>query len=203
MPILRRPVKGARSSSVHMMPETDGLSKLPDQPISVQRSRSEVGKKVNTMKERNKVVSPTSNPASAPPHLQRTAHPVIGRRKFQVGGQLKKELNPTQVDSAVQAWRKSPEWYERSSGRAELTDSPIDMMLLGSAAGSAGKVSGFLSKYITKKADQELGSLLAGKATNLVWSDAQPIGTAVLTTTEHAVPKIYWGKQGMDFLSGK
>lgn len=92
MPILRRPVKGARSSSVHMMPETDGLSKLPDQPINVQPSRSEVGKKVNTMKERNKVVSPTSNPASAPPHLQRTAHPVVGRkRRLQQGGSMSLE----------------------------------------------------------------------------------------------------------------
>ncbi len=88
MGILRKPkVKGARSSSVNMMPETGPLSMLPYQPISVQRSRSEVVKKVNTMKERNKVASPTSNPSSAPPHLQRTAHPVR-KRRFQQGGSM-------------------------------------------------------------------------------------------------------------------
>lgn len=159
MPILRRPVKGARSSSVHMMPETDGLSKLPDQPINVQPSRSEVGKKVNTMKERNKVVSPTSNPASAPPHLQRTAHPVVGRkRSFQQGGQLSKE----ELDAKLKAWHNSPEWYAQASGRADITDSPVDYLMLGPTEATGKllwKAAASTGEAIAKPALATLGAL--------------------------------------------
>jgi len=89
MGILRKPkVKGARSSSVNMMPETEPLSMLPYQPVNTQKARSKPGKKVDTMRARNKVAAPTSNPSSAPPHLQRTAHPVTGNRKFQLGGKF-------------------------------------------------------------------------------------------------------------------
>lgn len=213
MPILRRPVKGARSSSVHMMPETDGLSKLPDQPINVQPSRSEVGKKVNTMKERNKVVSPTSNPASAPQHLQRTAHPVVGRkRRYQQGGVMPHSLSQEQLDDKIKDWRHSPKWYNRASGRAELTDSPIDMVLLGGVANATGKVAGLTANFIEKKAGQELSNVLsniaarnfaANKATKLVFSDINNVATPMLRVVQHSSTPVYAAKQGIDLINNK
>lgn len=122
-------VVGRRSGIVSIMPNTENASMLPKTSVSVHSGSYEAKPKVDTMRERNNYASPTSNPAGAPPHLQRTAHPVnpiIGRKKirFQQGGILKKELNPAQVDSAVQAWRNSPEWREKASGRMEQP--PID-----------------------------------------------------------------------------
>jgi len=140
-----------------------------------------------------------------PEHLNLSKSTNFTPSIYQEGGKLipRKELSPAQLDSTVQAWRKSPEWYNQASGRAEITDSPIDMVLLGGAAIYAGKASGFLSRYITKKADQELGKVLAGQATKLGWSETEPILGSLAKTAERGIPGTYWVKQGVDLLNNK
>jgi hypothetical protein len=78
---------GRRSGIVRMFPETDKSTMLPNTTPKVNRGRSEVGKKVNTMTERNKVASPTSNPGSdTSPRNKNPRWPA--KRKFQQGGSL-------------------------------------------------------------------------------------------------------------------
>lgn len=360
-------VVGRRTGVSGIMPEIDHLTMLPATSVSVQRGRSEVGRKVNTMDERNSVASPTSNPAGAPPHLQRTAHPVnpiLGRKKikfqqggilqksivpyqdpefmfkdkynttltptekvdfdkwvkdestrqgrdilmdqgaydvqgfwksgdyknrdadghgsdkwkkpnhptfsdqsqyhgadgfyggtwgkdslynpsrqtrglydeayyqrlfgmepnrpeklslskatnytpsiYQEGGKLipKKELSPAQVDSAIQAWRKSPEWYERASGRTEVTDSPIDMLLLGGAASYGGKAAGFLGNFLEKKAGQSMTNAVRGTVGKLddFYDAASGTLGPVLKATRYGLPSSYGASKVINFLQNK
>lgn len=86
---------GKRSGIVRMFPETDKSTMLPTVNPKVNRGRAEVGKKVNTMTERNKVSSPTSNPGSdTSPRNKNPRWPA--KRKFQVGGILQRPLVPKQ-----------------------------------------------------------------------------------------------------------
>jgi len=220
MGILKKPkVKGARSSSVNMMPETEPLSMLPYQPVNTQKSVSRPGKKVDTMKERNKVAAPTSNPASAPPHLQRTAHPVR-KRKFQIGGTIPRpliqapqyngpirepQLSNSELNTRVQKWRQSPEWYSQASGKTEVTDSPIDMVLLGGAANYAGKGAGFLSKFLDKKALQVMDNTVAknfGKYDDM-WESVSGLVSPILKTARYGIPLSYAASKVTNFLENK
>lgn len=44
-------------------------------------------------------------------------------------------LTDEEIKARYREYTQSPEWYAKSSGRAELTDSPIDMLLMGWAGG--------------------------------------------------------------------
>lgn len=46
------------------------------------------------------------------------------------------ELTNEEIMALQAAYRNTPEWYAKSSGRAEVTDSPIDMILFGLAGGA-------------------------------------------------------------------
>jgi len=78
---------GKRSGIVRIFPETDKSTMLPNTTPRVNRGRAEVGKKVNTMTERNKIASPTSNPGSdTSPRNKNPRWPA--KRKFQEGGTM-------------------------------------------------------------------------------------------------------------------
>lgn len=123
-------VVGRRSGLTKIMPNTENASMLPKTSVSVQKGSYEAHPKVDTMRERNNFASPTSNPAGAPPHLQRTAHPVnpiIGRKKikFQQGGILTKSITPwtpAQRDSVM----NSPDWKKREHDSGRMEQPPID-----------------------------------------------------------------------------
>ena len=97
----------------------------------------------------------------------------------------KEKLPESVVKARYMNSRNSPEWYAKSSGRAEMTDSPIDMALLGSGAGYAGKASGYLGKYLGNKLKDEAASILA---------------SSLLGTARYGIPGTYWAKKGTEFL---
>lgn len=70
-----------------------------------------------------------------------------------MGGTNKSSL---QKDEKFRKWyegyRNSPEWHAKSSGRALLTDSPIDIVLMSGPVKASAKAAGQLSNYITKRA---------------------------------------------------
>ena len=91
-------VVGRRSGISGIMPEIDHLTMLPTTSTSVQKGKSEVGRKVNTMDERNRVASPTSNPGGVKAAVYRKYPQLKPGKKyeggilgFKCGGILKKK----------------------------------------------------------------------------------------------------------------
>lgn len=84
--------------------------------------------------------------------------------KYEDGG---KKLSEEELNKKIQEYRHSPEWYEKSSGRADVTMSPHEylMALPENAIGDAlftgaGKLVSPVIKKITPKASQIAASIL-------------------------------------------
>lgn len=127
------------------------------------------------------------------------------KKSYKSGGRLipKHQDGSEVLRTSMLQKHKSNAWWKNASGRTELTDSPIDMVLLSGPAKIGGKAAGALANFFEKKSAEELAKVIARKPTNIIYEPIATVLNPILKTAQHAIPAGYWGKQGLDFLGDK
>lgn len=105
--------------------------------------------------------------------------------------------NPTktslQRDKKFQEWydnyRNSDEWWKKSSGRVQATESPIDMVLFSGPVKASSKAAKQVSSYIKKKAINSLG-----------WDEAGTVLNPLLKTYSTSAVPMYYTSKGVNIL---